>query len=71
MQRNDSITVEQFKNRISSEEVLSSCRNHIESLQNLCYLTALDANSPTQVRLNIKMLEWHLYNLSETLLPPE
>jgi len=67
MQHSDSIE-EQFTDRVSSEEVLGSCRNHIESLQNLSYLTSLDADHPTQVRLNIKMMEWHLHNLSEALL---
>jgi hypothetical protein len=46
---------------------LGSCRNQIESLQNLSYLTSLDADHPTQVRLNIRMMEWHLHNLSEAL----
>jgi hypothetical protein len=51
------------------EEVLRNCRNHIETLQNLSYLISLDADHPTQVRLNARMMEWHLYNLSEALLP--
>jgi len=58
---------EQFTDRMSNAEVLGSCRNQIESLQNLSYLTSLDADHPTQVRLNIKMMEWHLHNLSEAL----
>jgi hypothetical protein len=67
MPHSDSIE-EQFMDRVSSAEVLGSCRNHIESLQNLSYITSLDADHPTQVRLNIKMMEWHLHNLSEALL---
>jgi hypothetical protein len=66
MQHNDSIK-EQFTDRVTSEEVLGSCRNHIESLQNLSYLTSLDADHPTRVRLNIRMMEWHLLGLSEAL----
>jgi hypothetical protein len=58
---------EQFTDRMSYAEVLGSCRNQIESLQNLSYLTSLDADHPTQVRLNIRMMEWHLHNLSEAL----
>jgi hypothetical protein len=61
---------EQFTDRVISEELLSSCRNHIESLQNLSYLTSIDATEPNQVRLNVKMMEWHLRNLSEVLLTP-
>jgi hypothetical protein len=66
-QRSDSIE-EQFTNRTTSREVLGSCLNHLESLQNLSYLISLDADCPTKVRLNIRMMEWHLYNLSEILL---
>jgi hypothetical protein len=51
MQHNDSIE-EQFTDRVTSEEVLGSCRNHIESLQNLSYLTSLDADYPARVRKN-------------------
>ena len=67
MPHSDSIE-EQFVDRMSHAEVLGSCRNHLESLQNLSYLTSLDADHPTQVRLNIRMIEWHLHNLSEALL---
>jgi PHP family Zn ribbon phosphoesterase len=67
MQQGDSIE-EQFTDRMSYVELLRSCRSQIESLQNLSYLTSLDAEHPTQVRLNIRMMEWHLHNLSEALL---
>jgi hypothetical protein len=67
MQQGDSIE-EQFTDRMSYVELLGSCRNHVESLQNLSYLTSLDADHPTQVRLNIRMMEWHLHNLSDALL---
>lgn len=60
-------TEEQVTDRMSYAEILGSCRNQIESLQNLSYLTSLDADRPTQVRLNIRMMEWHLHNLSEAL----
>jgi hypothetical protein len=66
MQHNNSIE-EQFTDRVTSEEILGSCRNHIESLQNLSYLISLDADHPTKVRLNIRMMEWHLQHLSEAL----
>jgi hypothetical protein len=66
MLHGDSIE-EQFTDRMSYTEVLRSCRNQIESLQNLSYITSLDADHPTQVRLNIRMMEWHLPNLSEAL----
>jgi hypothetical protein len=59
---------EQDMDLVRSEDVLTSCRNHIESLQNLSYLTVLEADSPTQVRLNIRMMEWHIRNLAEVLL---
>ena len=62
-------TAEFEANQKRTEEVLASCWNHIESLQNLSYLTSLDAESPSQVRLNIRMTDWHLRNLAEMLLP--
>jgi hypothetical protein len=62
---------EQFDDRVISEEILRSCRNHIETLQNLSYLTSSDAADSNQVRLNVKMMEGHLLNLTEALvLPP-
>jgi len=61
---------EQFTDRVISEELLSSCRNHIESLQNLSYLTLSEAAEPNQVRLHVNMMEWHLRNLTEVLVRP-
>ena len=61
---------EQFTDRVISEELLSSCRNHIETLQNLNHLTSIDAADTNQVRLNATMMEWHLRNLAEVLLVP-
>ncbi len=61
---------EQFTDRVISEELLSSCRNHIETLQNLSYLTSIEAADTNQVRLNVKMMEWHLRNLTEVLVLP-
>jgi hypothetical protein len=69
MQRNVR-TEEQFTDRVISEELLSSCRNHIETLQNLSHLTSLDAADTNQVRLNVRMMEWHLHNLAEVFLIP-
>jgi hypothetical protein len=62
-------TEELEANRLRTEEVQASCRNHIESLRNLSYLTALEAESPSQVRLNIRMMEWRICDLAELLLP--
>jgi hypothetical protein len=67
MQQGDSIE-EQSTDRMSYVKLLRSCRSQIESLQNLSYLTSLDAEHPTQVRLNIRMMEWHLHNLSVALI---
>jgi hypothetical protein len=61
---------EQSTDRVISEELLSSCRNHIETLQNLSHLTSIEAADTNQVRLNVKMMEWHLRNLAEVLLVP-
>jgi hypothetical protein len=61
---------EQSTDRVISAELLKSCRNHIETLRNLSYLTSSDAADPNQVRLNVKMMEWHLLNLTEALLVP-
>jgi hypothetical protein len=65
MQQGDS--KEHSTDRMSNAELLGNCRNHIESLQNIGYLTSLEADHPNQVRLNIRMMEWHLHNLSEAL----
>jgi hypothetical protein len=67
MRYHDSIPAEHIADRVSTKEVLGICRNHIESLQNLRYITSIDADHPTQVRLNLRMMEWHLNNLSEAL----
>jgi hypothetical protein len=56
--------------RIRTEELLGSCRNHLESLQNLRYLISLDIENPHQVRLHLRRMDWHLRNLSEVLLQP-
>jgi len=68
--RHNARVEEQFADRVISAELLRSCRNHIETLQNLSYLTSSDAADPNQVRLNVKMMEWHLLNLTEALLTP-
>jgi hypothetical protein len=61
-------TKELHMDRVLTEEAVASCRNHIETLHNLSYLTALDAESPTQVRLNVRLMEWHIRNIAELLL---
>jgi hypothetical protein len=67
MQHSDSTELD--TDHVSNNNVLAICRNHLESLQNLSYMTSLEADHPMQVRLHIRMMEWHLYNLSEALLP--
>jgi hypothetical protein len=52
-------------------ETLQSCRNHLESIQNLRYLILLEAHDPKQVKLHLRMMDWHLQNLSEALFRPE
>jgi hypothetical protein len=69
MQHNDRIE-EQSSDRVISEDLLSSCRNHIETLQNLSHLTSIDAADTNQVRLNLRMMDLHLRNLAEVLLVP-
>ena len=51
-----------------SAEVLSSCRNHLESLRNLLYLILLEVNQPSQIKLHLSMMEQHLNNLASVLL---
>jgi hypothetical protein len=65
---NDSIE-ELHMNRVLTEEVLASCQNHIESLKDLSNLISQDAEYLSPVRLNIKMMEWHIRNLAELILP--
>jgi hypothetical protein len=67
--RHDDST-EQLVSRVRTEELLASCRNHLESLRNLSYLISLDVENPRQVRLHLRMMDWHLRNLSEVLLQP-
>jgi len=64
-------STEHHMNLEISEERLASCRNHIETLQNLRYLVSLEADQPQQVRLHTRMMEWHLNNLAEDLLHNE
>jgi hypothetical protein len=66
MQHNDS--TEQSMNRVRTEEFVGSCRNHLESVQNLRYLISLEVDNPQQVRLHLRMMDWHLRNLSEVML---
>jgi hypothetical protein len=56
-------------NSVGSKDVLAICRNHIESLQNLRYMASQEIDYPTQVKLHLRMIEWHLFNLSEALFP--
>jgi hypothetical protein len=58
MRKYDSLE-EQFSNHAGPKEVL-------EILQNLGYMTSLDADSPVQARLNIRMMEGHLHNLYQS-----
>jgi len=60
---------EHMTDRVSNQESLANCRNHLESIQNLRYLTSLEADHPTQVRLHLRMMEWHIQNLTEAMLP--
>jgi hypothetical protein len=53
-----------------SDEVLKSCRSHLESMQNLRHLVTIDVYSPQQVMLHLRMMDWHLRNLAEILLEP-
>jgi hypothetical protein len=62
-------SAEFLTDRVIKNETLASCKNHIDSIQNLRYLSVLEAESPQQVRLNLRMMEWHLNNLEEALFP--
>jgi hypothetical protein len=61
---------EQLTNRVRTEKALQSCRNHLESLPNLRYLTSLEVEYPQQVRLHLRRMDWHLRNLPDELLSP-
>jgi hypothetical protein len=69
MQNNDS-TQERHVGRVISEKVLENCRDHIQSLQNLSYLTSLDTSHPQQVMRNVRMMEGYLRSLSKALFLP-
>lgn len=66
----DDSTTGQYADQASTKDIIGICRNHIESLQNLRYMASLDSQHPTQVRLHLRMMEWHLHHLWEALLPP-
>ena len=63
-------SIRQVSRQVSTDEILGNCRNHIESLQNLSYLISLEADHSVQVRLHVRMMEWHLQNLADVLLQP-
>lgn len=73
MERNDPIELHMDQrdsfplDQTFSGETLTNCRNHLESLQNLRYLILLEAEYPQQIKLHLRMMEWHLNNLREVL----
>jgi hypothetical protein len=62
-------STEEFEAKMRTDVVLASCRNNVESLQNLSYLSPLGDADQSQVRLNLRIMQWHLRNLAELLLP--
>jgi hypothetical protein len=62
-------STDELEAKMRTEDVLASCRSHVESLQNLSYLASLEDEPRSQVRLNLRMMQWHLRNLAELLLP--
>ena len=71
MRYHDSVELFMDRNNQSTAippEILGSCRNHLESLQNLRYLILLEVNQPSQVKLHLRMMEQHLNNLASVLL---
>ena len=59
-----------FIDRVNPEDALASCRDHLESLQNLRYLTFLEADQPIHVREHLRTMDWHLHKLAKVLLLP-
>jgi len=53
-----------------SQEVLTVCRSHIESMQNLTYIATLEKLQSLPSRVNLGLMEWHLRRLSEVLFSP-
>jgi hypothetical protein len=53
--------------QILSAEALQSCRNNLEAIQNLRYLILLEAHDSKQVKLHLRMMDWHLNSLSDAL----
>ena len=66
-------SAETFKNQGNIEDpfsALNTCRTHLESLQNLRYLIHIELENPYQVRLYLRIMEWHLTTLAEILIYP-
>jgi hypothetical protein len=57
--------------QILSTEALQSCRNNLEAIQNLRYLILLEVHDSKQVKLHLRMMDWHIHNLSDTLFQPD
>jgi hypothetical protein len=57
--------------QVLSRDVLQSCRNHLEALQNLRYLILLEAHDSQKVKLHLRMMDWHLNSLGYALSQPD
>jgi hypothetical protein len=58
----------EHSDRESTQESLASCRDSLESLQNLRYLISMDNPDPMQQGLYLRMMDTHLNHLSDVLL---
>ena len=65
--RNDD-SIQQATNHEDADDTVNVCRTHLDALQNLTYLISLEAENPREVRVHLRIMEWHLQILQDTLL---
>ncbi len=53
--------------QVLSAQALENCRNSLEAIQNLRYLILLEVRDSMQVKLHLRMMDWHMHNLSDAL----
>jgi hypothetical protein len=49
---------------VITEHYVDSCRCHLESMRNITYLLTIEGEHSKQENLQLKMMAWHLENLT-------
>jgi len=53
-----------FPAQITTEHYIQDCRCHLESLRNITGLLTLEGEHSTQEKFKLRMMAWHLGNLT-------